>query len=212
MKTFLKGLLSVALSFCVVAAQATCLTPLANKAVEGPPYLVSYTTGANNSCINYYLDTSGNAATFGQNILYSNTIEGPVGVGLSNGITAANTSNAIPVLVSTAIVQGMAIIATTANQTGFVNGVMSATSGQTSILGVADTAASSGTVVNVDYSGVSLALTTGTVTVGDLLVSTVTWPGYLVTNNSAAAGAIVGTALATQASTYNGLTRILVHH
>lgn len=211
MKTYLKGLLCVALSFCVVSAQATCLTPLPNGVVEGPPYLVDYATGPNNSCIQYYLDTSGNQAVYGTNIQYSNIIEGPTGVALSTLTTSPNTASSVPVLVSTAVVKGMAMVATTVNQPNVVNGVMATTSGATTGIGIADVTAASGTVVNVDFSGPVVALTTGTVAVGDLLVSTVTWPGYLVTNNSAAAGAIYGTALAANGGV-SGLTRILVHH
>ena len=160
----------------------------------------------------FRIDSSGNITSIGYHTITGDILHGTIGTATTNSITAASSGDQIPVLVSTAIIQGMAIIATTVYQSGVVNGVMSATSGQQSVLGIADTTASSGTVVNVDYSGLALALTSGTVTVGDLLVSTVTWPGYLVTNNSASAGATVATALKTQASSYNGLTPVLVHH
>jgi hypothetical protein len=166
-------------------------------------------TGPNESNCPWKVSSSG-GLTMGSNILQG----GPTVVtsGISSLNTAANTSIAVPVLVSTAVSQGMVIVATTTNQTGLVNGVISYASGQTTNLGIADTAASSGTVVNVDYAGVSLGLTTGTIVVGDLLVSTITWPGYLVTNNSAAAGAIIATALTAENSTTSGLTRVLIHH
>ena len=154
----------------------------------------------------FRVDSGGNLTANG------NILNGPAGIGLANTLTQPNESLQVPVLVSTPVLQGMAIVATTQLVPGFVNGVLSTTSGATSVLGIADVGASSGAVVNIDYSGISLALTSGTITVGDLLVSTVTWPGYLVTNNSAAAGAIVATALSTQASSYNGLTRVLIHH
>lgn len=166
----------------------------------------------------FRIDSAGNVTinanetVTGINTLQSDTIFGASGVATPNTSITPSIDLELPILVSTAIAQGMAIIATTQNQVGVVNGVMSTTSGATSVLGVSDTAASSGTVVNVDFSGLAVALTTGTITVGDLLVSTATWPGYLVTNNSASAGAIVGVSLVTQASTYNGLTRVLLKH
>jgi hypothetical protein len=160
---------------------------------------------------------TGTTTNTGTTTALSNILLGAGGVGTANTTSAANVSLTIPVLVSTAISQGMAIIATTQNQPGFVNGVMAQATGSTAVIGIADAAAASGTVVNVDFSGLAVALTTGAVTVGDLLVSTTgatgsISSGYLATNNSASAGAIVATALQTQASTYSGLTRILIHH
>jgi hypothetical protein len=164
------------------------------------------------------ITTSGATSVTGISTQLSNISLGVTGTGVSNASTAANTALSVPVMVSTAIVQGMAIIATTLNGTSptLVNGVMPAATGSTAVIGIADAAASSGSVVNVDYSGVVVALTTGAVTVGDLLVSTASLStltyGYLATNNSAAAGAIVGTALATQPASYSGLTRVLLKH
>jgi hypothetical protein len=85
----MKKLLSVVLAYALVllplTSYATCLTPLANKNVEGPPYLVDYTTGANQSCIEYYLDTSGNGAYFGNLSVTGNTAT--TGSTTNSGIT-----------------------------------------------------------------------------------------------------------------------------
>ena len=165
----------------------------------------------------YRIDSSGNMYILGTGAssLQSNVVEGLSAVATSNqssGIT--NTALVIPVLLSSAVSQGAAIIITSTNVVTNVNGVPSTTTGATTVLGIADTAASSGTIVNVDFSGLALALTTGTVTVGDLLVTsaTVSGQGYLATNNSGAVGAVVATALQTEVAGYNGLTRVLLHH
>jgi hypothetical protein len=64
----------------------------------------------------------------------------------------------------------------------------------------------------VDFSGIAVALSTGNIAVGDLLVSTATAPGYLYTNNSASAGSIVATALESANISTPGLIRVLLHH
>jgi hypothetical protein len=85
----MKKLLSVFLVYALVllplTSYATCLTPLVNKNVEGPPYLVDYATGANQSCIEYYLDTSGNGAYFGNLSVTGNT--GTTGSATNSGVT-----------------------------------------------------------------------------------------------------------------------------
>lgn len=77
----------------------------------------------------------------------------------------------------------------------------------TSWIGVAAAAASTGTVVQVYTSGWVLALTTGTVSSGDTLVTTATARGYLGTDTTPTTGADVGVALGPGTSA-GGLTRI----
>jgi hypothetical protein len=167
------------------------------------------------------LDASGNmtltgtASITGPIATPANIIQGTSGTGALIANTAANSSLSIPILVSSAVLQGSVIVAAAATPTNstYVSGVNASGVVSTAVLGIADVAAASGTVVNVDYSGVAVALTTGAVNVGDLLVSTGTWPGYLYTNNSASAGTIVATALnAGTLAASPALIRVLLHH
>ncbi len=220
MKNIFKAIEAVTLSVVLLApsyAANTCQRtdlfchPTGPSQSQSTPFRVD---GSGNVTTAGSITASGTSSITGASTQLSNIILGVGGTGASNASSAANTSLTIPVMVSTNVLQGMAIVATTVNGTNptLVNGVWSSSSSATNVIGIADAVASSGTVLNVNFSGLTLALTTGTVSVGDVLVSSVTWPGYLVQNNNAAAGAIVGTALTAEASNVSGLTRILVHH
>jgi len=78
---------------------------------------------------------------------------------------------------------------------------------QTAWIGVAVTAASTGSVVNVYSSGWVLALTTGTVNAGDVLVTSGTVQGYLGSDTTPTTGADVGVAMG-PGNANGGLTRI----
>lgn len=134
--------------------------------------------------------------------------------GSSNLNTAANSAIGFTVISSTPMVQGDVVIvgASTAVNPNQINGLLPTTNNATTLLGVADTAASSGTAVTIDYAGVAVVLGSGTITVGDILVSTGSPSGYAQTNNSASAGAIIGTALNSGTVNSPGLIRVLLHH
>lgn len=125
-----------------------------------------YVSGPNPSITTRYrIDASGNLTSAGTIATPQNIIQGVVGTGSSNSASAATSSLSIPIAVSTNVVQGNVIVAasaTSGNPT-LVAGTYATTNGATTVLGVADAAASSGTVVNVDYSGLGVVLTTGTV-------------------------------------------------
>jgi hypothetical protein len=132
-----------------------------------------------------------------------------------NAVSTATTSTDrgvyIPVYISTAgtaLVRGDTVITTTAFASQGVAGTISNTGGATNLLGVVSNSCSTGTVCNVMIDGVALALTTGTVNVGDLLVTTTAANGYLATNN-AATNSVMGRALASGNSA-GGLTKIAV--
>lgn len=79
--------------------------------------------------------------------------------------------------------------------------VAPATVDLTNWVGVAKAPASTGTIVDVYYSGTVLALSTGTVVAGDTLVSSNTASGYLGADSSPTTGADVGVALSGGTST-----------
>ena len=177
--------------------------------------MICYESGsiANMSTL-FRVDSAGNQYIQGNMIQTTpTTSQSYSGALLSNASQSSSLS--IPVLVSTNVLQGYVIVTATAT-TGnplYISGVYSTTTGATQVLGVADVAASSGTVVSVDYSGLSVVLATGTINVGDLLATSATYPGLVVANNSASAGSIVGTSLTTlTAATSPALIRALVHH
>jgi hypothetical protein len=155
------------------------------------------------------LDSSGTAWFNNMSLAVLGTADSSLGSGATNDVS-------IQVFLSTtsasAAVIGDVIVATfTVN--GQVTGVVGqATSGLTNVIGIADAAGATGTVIPVGIYGLDLALTTGTITVGDLLVTTTAAAGYLTTNNSAAAGAIVGVAVNNGAIATPGLMRVLLKH
>lgn len=121
------------------------------------------------------------------------------------------TAYLVPGDLETAASEGSLLIATTpASGYGLSVGVSTGSFAQ-KWLGVAASAASTGTVVNMYTSGVVFALTTGTVNVGDLLVSTDGAVGYLSANNDTTNGdnRVVGVALSAGTTT-GGRTKILL--
>lgn len=178
-----------------------------------PANIVSYVgTGVNHNTPVYTLDYTGTQQQAGDLSL------GMKGTAANTLPTLGDASLQIPVYLSTnsatAAVQGSVILAT-APFNGQVTGIVSpanAVAGNTTVLGIADVAAATGTVFQLDIIGTSLVLGTGTITTGDLLVSSGTSAGYAGTNNSAAAGAIIGTALNSGTSAAPGLIEVLLHH
>lgn len=174
-----------------------------------PSNIVTYNgTGSSHNSPIYSLDYTGNQQQAGDLSL------GMKGVAIPVSATANDATIQVPIFLSTAsvaAVPGDIIVATTSFNASVAGAVATASSGLTTIIGVADVAANPGAVFQMDISGPSLVLTTTTVSVGDLIVSTAAAAGYGATNNSAAAGAIVGTALAAGVSG-GGLTPVLLHH
>lgn len=182
--------------------------------------LQCYESGSSQNLLTpFRVDSSGNITFIGTGTssFQSNVVEGLTGNGTLSSATGTNTALAVPILVSSNVTQGqpVIIVSTTVGNSGYVSGALASASNATTVLGVADATASSGTVVNVDFSGISVALATGSVSVGDLLVSSnnSTTLGFVGTNNSASAGAIIGTALTPlTAAGSPGLVRVLLHH
>ena len=87
--------------------------------------------------------------------------------------------------------------------------VAGATNDLTTLVGVSLVAASTGTWIPVATNGFVLALTTGTVNPGAVVVSTVAAAGYLSTNSNSVWGADFGLALST-GTAGGGLTLIKI--
>ena len=85
--------------------------------------------------------------------------------------------------------------------------VAGATNDLTTFVGVSLVASSTGSVIPVATSGFVMALTTGTVNPGAIVVSTAGAAGYLSTNSNSVWGADIGVALSTGTTT-GGLTLI----
>jgi len=145
----------------------------------------------------------------------------------------ANTSYSVPVATTTSIVgeglirniwliagsqpvsasTGSIICATTTViVTNYVSGwVCPAVTSLTNFMGVSVVTSSTGNVIPIYTNGWVLALTTGTVAAGDVLVSSGSAAaGYLGTNNSPTSGTDIGTALGSGISS-GGLTRVWIH-
>ncbi len=109
---------------------------------------------------------------------------------------------------TSAALEGSLVVATTpVAGYGLSVIVAPATTDLTNWVGVAKNAVSTGSIVDVYYSGFVLALTTGTVAVGDTLVSTSSASGYLTGDSTPTSGADVGVAVATGNSA-GGRTKI----
>ena len=87
--------------------------------------------------------------------------------------------------------------------------VAGATNDLTTLVGISLVAASTGTSIPVATNGFVLALTTGTVNPGAVVVSTVAAAGYLSTNSNSVWGADFGLALST-GTAGGGLTLIKI--
>lgn len=204
MKRFLKSALAV------LALSASAAFVFGDAA---PASIESYVgTGVNHNTPVYTLDYNGTQQQAGDLSL------GMKNVAANTLPTLGDSTIQVPVYLSTnsasAALQGSVIIATTPIN-GQVTGIvapLNAVAGNTAVIGIADAAAATGTVFQLDIVGPSLVLGTGTITTGDLLVSTGTGAGYVGSNNSAAAGAIIGTALNSGTSAAPGLIEVLLHH
>lgn len=103
-------------------------------------------------------------------------------------------------------VQGTVVVAN-ANAAGC--GQASNTTGSTAILGIAEGAVAVNAVGSMTVNGWALALTTGTVNRGDVLISTGPNNGYLAANNSPSAATNMGVAVSS-GNAAGGLTIIRV--
>jgi hypothetical protein len=109
--------------------------------------------------------------------------------------------------------EGSVLIATTAvNGQGLTAMVAPATLDQTGVIGIAAAATSSGSVVPFYYDGFVLALTTGAINAGDVLVTTATASsyGYLGADTTPTTGADVAVALQTRAANTSGLLKVRI--
>lgn len=134
------------------------------------------------------------------------------GVTLPTTTTGSNFASWVPIYNagSTALAQGDVIMA---SNTGTGYGIKgTATSGLTSIIGVAAEAISATTNgwMVPRGGGYAVVKTTGTVNIGDLLVSTISAAGYLTGSTSPTSGTDVGTALS--AGTAGGGTILAILH
>ncbi len=101
----------------------------------------------------------------------------------------------VPIVYGAAVTNGDVICSS-----GTAGGIKCATSGQTSVIGVADNTYAAGVVGYITVAGYAVVHTTMTVTIGDILVSTVAASGYASTNNTAINGTVIGKALSTGAA------------
>lgn len=110
--------------------------------------------------------------------------------------TGANFSTWVPVYnVGAAVTQGDVLIASNTG-TGYVMAGI-ASSGLTNVVGVAAesiASAAKGWMVSLG-GGYAVVHTTGTVAIGDVLVTTTSAAAYLATNNSPSAGTVVAKAM-----------------
>lgn len=204
---------------------------LVAQAFTVPTCVVSYPgSGAGSTTNLFCLDGSGNMTikgglnvnsipinadgSFTSNGLSSvgGLLNGTPGVAVSTLTTLGNSIGTrwpVYLLGTIPAVEGSVLIAsaTTSAFSGVAVVVSTGVNNLTTVVGVASAPASTGSVVNMYTDGFVLALTTGTVNPGDVLVTTVTGSGYLAANNSPTSGTDVGVALSTGPST-SGLTRI----
>lgn len=109
---------------------------------------------------------------------------------------------------TTAALEGSVLIATTpVAGHDFSVIVARAVADQTGWVGVAKAAKSTGSIVDVYYSGFVLARTTGTVNPGDTLVTSSATAGYLASDTTPTTGADMAVALSAGTST-GGLTKV----
>jgi len=151
--------------------------------------------GSNSTTTEWSLDDSGNVSQNGDLNFYRTTPTTSFSPSNTSGNSAGIT---FPAYLggSTAAVEGSALIVAAPLNSTQVQVQVANASASTKVIGVAAAAASVGSVVQVYTHGWVLALTTGTVSPGDILVSTTT-AGYLFANNSASANQQVGIALST---------------
>ncbi len=225
----MKKLISLAAGLCLSAMAYAAVTP--NKTD-----FVDYCTGSQNSNCVYQVDSSGNVTQAGNQTVQGNlnvtgthtqtgatsftsgvTFTGAVNYGSSSvAITTATTSgNSIGdrstalLMGANAAIEGSVLIASTTVTGTSMTVAVSTGSTHPQVVGVATAAASTGTLVNFYTNGFVLALTSGTVAAGDILVTTVNGTGYLAAGNSANALYEVGIA-GTAGTTAGGLTKILL--
>lgn len=181
--------------------------------------LLDLCTGKNQSNCPFKVDSSGNLTSLGTGTqqLPGTVFQGTTGVVVSTLPVSGNSLGVyVPVTLAAgsanAAVEGSVLIAST-SLTG-VTVVVSTGAGQFSVVGIAQAAASTGAVVNMYTSGWVLALASGTVAAGDILMSsfTATGTGYLATNNSAVAYQGVAVAAGPNTSGSANLIKVKLIH
>lgn len=160
----------------------------------------------------YRVDASGNATFAGTLTTQGSgtqTIGGTLFQGVSGVVisTLPTAGNSIGTYYQVNLATGTlspavegSVLVSTYSSTGGVTVFVSTGIGHVNVVGIAQAAASTGTVVNMYSSGFVLALGSGTIAVGDLLQSSFTTTGvggggYLATTTTPANGAIVAVAL-----------------
>lgn len=177
--------------------------------------------GANSSVVEYVLDDSGNLSING-NFVSTGTLStvndvrlGISGTAATNVVTAAGNSHGVmtPIYLSGSnpAFEGSLIVATNsvAGSTA-LSGIVRIGDLPNTLnwIGIAAAAASTGSIVDVYTSGFVMALTSGPVLPGQLLVSTNTYSSYLVSTGTVSSGnALVGIAMSS-GTTAGGLTPI----
>jgi len=151
--------------------------------------------GANSATTEWSLDDSGNVSQNGDLNFYRTSATSAFSPSSTSGNSGGIT---FPAYLggSTAAVEGSTLIIAPPISSTQVTVQVANASASTKVVGVAAAAASVGSIVQVYTHGWVLALTTGTVVAGDVLVSTTT-AGYLFANNSASANQQVGIAIST---------------
>lgn len=209
--------------FGIVHSANTCTNTDFECYVSGPsqsPTTVFRVDSVGNISTNGTLSVTGTStftgvATFTAGPVFTgNPTFGSTTVALSTAPTSGN-SNGTKVTAflggpANVAAEGSVLIATApiSNQ---VSVAVSTGTNNYNVVGIAVSATTStGTVVSMYTSGFVLALTTGAVSAGDLLVTTqtVTGAGYLATNNAATVNTAVAVAVGTQAAAANGLLKV----
>lgn len=145
--------------------------------------------------------------------------EGDLRLGVSGTAETVSTTSRnsqgvkMPVVLdsaSSAALEGSVLVAEPPQSDGNVRvKVGGATTDLTTVVGIAAAAGSAGSVIDMYTSGFVLALTTGTVTPGQVLTTTTSAAGYLAADATPTSGADVAVALSTGTAA-GGLTKVLL--
>lgn len=157
----------------------------------------------------WLIDSDGSTQQAGPNRFGNNALV--ASVTLPTTTTGSNFAMQVPVYnVGAAVTQGDILIASNTG-TGYVT-KGTATSGLTSIVGVAAASIASGANgwMVPRGGGYAVVHTTGTVSIGDILVSTVATAGYFAANNTPTAGTSIATAMST-GNAAGGSTLAIMH-
>lgn len=144
----------------------------------GPPYLESFTTGPNNSCIEWYIDKSGNFSAYGNGYIGGNlTVTGNSTV---NGLTVYTPTQVTGVSTSTVLNPTSTYVQVLSS------GGVVAMNGGTYSAGLGSCAISTMTATNGQYLVLTSTNTTGYITISTGSTSCVSGPTSVLSTNGKA--------------------------